>query len=198
MKIKIITTTNLLKWRSLEEKLQEIVKQLNRAKGAEFGVPKIHIEERKLTPVVVNGYLEQRWLNSITDPEFDKGYTFVMIHSSAKQAKEWGMEDGLWGRAHYDGKWVSEMWMGVDEKTTKRYQSGKRLNRFVNTFVHEMSHSIARGLGVEDKTHHCDYELEDVGLAIEEYDMKLYGLKTRLSYLQRVLQLLIQLKLLKK
>jgi peptidoglycan L-alanyl-D-glutamate endopeptidase CwlK len=140
-KVLILTEKKTLGWKSLKAKMKE----MGRALGNDF---ELSIMEAELTPEVKDGRITHEWMNKISYPLYREGYQIVMVHGSLAQKKKWKIKNSLRGSAQNDKDFVGEAYFFADENTLR----GK-YNQFIETGLHELSHVIARGTGVNDNTH---------------------------------------------
>lgn len=190
-KLIIITADHSLpKWGSLFFKLEEIKETLETMKNAEFD---IEIEVRDLVPEVRDGRITHAWMDTLSIPLFNQGYDFVVLHMSEAQKNEWGIS-GIRGAYQVDNDDVSEAYIWADEHTKR---GDTRLNQFVETMLHELSHAYCRTTGSYDHTHTWHKTYKTIKGIFKLYDMAKYqplrsNLKKQLSLLQRVVALLFQ------
>lgn len=165
MNILILTTQP--HWKSWETKLSACRGALGIARN--LGPVRIDKEVYKDgVPPVTAGKISRAWFNKLTLNARARGYHAVVVHCSRKEAKAWGMQDGLRGTTIND-ELMGEMWLNADEDDVVKYDSGRAVNRFVKVFVHECSHWFAKLLGQPDKTHYWDYERNNIMLAFTAY-----------------------------
>lgn len=142
--LKIITTDpTLLKWRSLNNKINAIKGVLNTAKNAQFF---ISVEYRDVVPEVVNGFITHAFMDNLRKGLHDD---FVVLHMSNEQRKTFKIKPSLRGARQRDNDTVGEMYLWADENTTR----GPKYNQFIETTLHELRHEIMAGLGLPDNTH---------------------------------------------
>jgi len=190
MKVLIVTThKEALSWKSLSKKLKEIEATLNLSKNTTFTVS---IEYKKVIPEVVNGRITHKWFDS-----FSHAYThdFVLLHFSAEQKKQWGILPQLGGSSHTnDGDLIGEAWFWAEENSKRKGRI-----RFVETCLHEMSHLLAKGIGVTDQTHAHDERYGTVVKLFKTYDVSLYlKVEKQKSLLQKLMDTLKALQLIEK
>ena len=93
MKIILLSTDkSILKWKSLPKKLAYIKKVLTQTKNAKW---EVEVQYKNIVPRVTKGRIDQKWYDSISYPEFRKGYKFVAIHMSYDQKLNWGIQPTL-------------------------------------------------------------------------------------------------------
>jgi hypothetical protein len=165
--MKILLLTTQPNWKSWDEKLTACRGALGIAKN--LGPVTIDKEVYKdgVPPVTV-GKVSRAWFNKLTIKAKARGYHAVVLHCSRKEARAWGMEDGLRGTTIND-ELAGEMWLTADEKDVVKYPDGRRADRFVKVFLHECSHFFAKLLGVPDRTHYWDYEMHNTVFAFTDY-----------------------------
>lgn len=167
LKVLILSTnTEALKWKSLPKKLSEIEDTLNTAKNGKFEVT--FLTNENLKPEVVDGRITHTWF----DENRVKGYDFIVLHMSLKQAKAWGIKPTLRGSSQNDTDFIGEMYLWADENTKRN-----GYNQFVETCLHEISHEIARGTQVPDTTHAYHDRYGSIKGIFKKYDMSLYLVK---------------------
>lgn len=142
-KILIVTADPAtLKWRSLRSKLESMIG----AVGSEFSLTIKSEDVGK--PEVKNGRITHEWMDRLSHPKYREGYQFVLLHGTLAQKKKWKVQNSLRGAAQRDEDFVGEAYFFADEKTKRG-----RYNQFIETGLHELSHLLARGCGVNDNTH---------------------------------------------
>ncbi len=163
-KLKLITVDpTLTKWGSFQTKIREVTKALNTVKNSDF---QIDVEYLKLEPVVVDGYVTHSYMDTISKVYWDAGYDFVAIHFGSKQWKQFKLKEGLRGLHQRDTDEIYELYFWADETTLRQ-----GLNQFIQTFLHEVSHALAKGQGVADKTHEYHDANRDIRGILPTYDI---------------------------
>ena len=188
-KLLIVTASeDTLSWKTLNKKIKDISKVLNTVQNGTFEETVVF---RELKPEVVNGRITHKWFDWFSFPFYENGYDFVVLHFNSKQKKEWGISPTLGGSSHTnDGDLVGEAWFWADEKVKRKGQI-----RLVETCLHEMSHLIAKGTKIEDKTHAEDKKKSTVKALFKSYDMSLYlkaekEIEVKKTLLQKLLAML--------
>ena len=176
MKVVLVTASpEALSW--IPKKLKEVTKVLNQVQNAQFTVETVGIY---VQPKVVNGRITKEWFDTLSFPLHEKGYDFVIFHFSSAQKKEWGILPTLGGSSFRDDDFIGEGWLYADQNSKR-----KGHDRFIVTFLHEMSHLIANGTGVLDKTHEEDAKKGTVKALFKTYDMSLWMKAQKISWLQK-------------
>lgn len=172
MQIKLLTTSLMVtKWKSLAAKKRAILTALNKGKGANFTALDIEFVY-KLKPVVTaKKRIEHKWLDTITTPYFKLGYDFVGLHFSMRDWLAVGLPDTVRGSNPVDNDVLGEFYIRADENTLR----GKtRLNQFIQTILHEVSHEYHRGAGLPDITHAYHEKHGDIRGLIASFNWALY------------------------
>lgn len=170
MKLLIVTTQPT--WKSWPEKLAACRAGLSLAKGIGTVEIRLYIYDGG-KPEIVKERITRAWFDStLTAFAKAKGYDAVCLHISQKEAKEWGLKDGLRGSTLNDQDGVAELWVCADEDEEIRYPNKTKVNRFVKVFLHECSHWFAYALGVADQTHHFDYTKYNILGVFRNYRFK--------------------------
>lgn len=204
MKIKLVLTDKrVLNWRSLDRKNQEVLKALNKGKGADF--TEIDVEYiDDLPPVRLRTNkdgkprIKHDWIDEVGAPYFKQGYDFIGIHFTKKTWLDAGLYTSLRGSNPIDGDVVGEFVMWADESTTRRYSSsGSRLNQYIQVMLHEICHEYYRGANIKpDPTHDHHYsegEIRDLVATLDWtlYRPKLQEFRETEGLLKRVLLMII-------
>lgn len=164
-KVKLITLDpTFLKWKTQKAKLAEVTAALNTVRGASFT---IDVEYLALKPVVESGYVTHSYMDTISKVYYDAGYDFVAIHFGSKQWKQYKLKERLRGLYQRDNDNVYELYFWSDEKTLR-----EGYNQFVQTFLHEMSHALAKGQNVADNTHQYHDTNKDIKGIFKTYTME--------------------------
>lgn len=168
----LIVTANVatLDWKTLNTKLDS----MREALGKGFSID-IEYDTMLGSPEVKDGRITHAWMNRMSYPIYRDGYQFVMLHGTLSQKRKWKIKSSLRGSAQNDSDFVGEAYFFADE-TTKR---GK-FNQFIETGLHELSHMIARGCGVNDNTHGWHMRNKTIKDIFKTYDMSKFQLKEKL------------------
>ncbi|MCD1627041.1 M15 family metallopeptidase [Seohaeicola saemankumensis] len=187
-KVIIVTAdARTLKWKSLDAKKRAIKNTLNTMKNADFTVDVVH---ETFLPEVANGRITHSWFKTFAEPYYHQGYDFIIIHMKDTQRKAWGISPTLRGaklNVASTEKMMAYFW--ADENTTR-----VRLNQFIQTCLHEISHAYCDGADVRDLTHEYHVANPDIRGIFASYDMAKYqpvrmGLKKDKTLLERILGL---------
>lgn len=117
----------------------------------------IAIQFRSLVPEVKDGRIVESWFQeNITKNA--TGYLGVVFIASEKQAKRWGLKDGLRGSHFRNGDAFIECWATSDERSKIRFKDRSRRDRLPKVVAHELAHGFEE-LGYTDlDIHKYDYE----------------------------------------
>ena len=187
-KVIIVTAdARTLKWKSLDAKKRAIKNTLNTMKNADFTVDVVH---ETFLPEVANGRIAHTWFKSFAEPYYRQGYDFILIHMKDTQRKTWGISPTLRGaklNVASTEKMMAYFW--ADEDTLRH-----RLNQFIQTCLHEISHAYCDGADVLDLTHAYHDANPDIRGIFATYDMAKYqpermALKRDKTLLARILGL---------
>ncbi|MGX7894415.1 hypothetical protein [Tsuneonella sp. HG222] len=187
IRIKLITTDKtLLSWRTLKAKLAAIQAELDQI---ENGTVSLEIEHRNIVPTVKDGRITHEWMDGLSRPLLDEGYTFVGLHMSDAQRTKWGVKPSLNGSFNRDYDLIQEFYLWADEHTRR-----VRFNQFIQTFIHEFLHGFNQGAGLEDDTHelHADGDIRGAcaGKDWDDFDLTRRNQEKQVSILRRVIAML--------
>ena len=197
MKIKLLTTdTTLPNWKSLKAKHREILKALNASPSANFTAIDVELRLDLAKPeVAARGAIEHKWLDKIFLPYFNQGYDFTGLHFSMDGWTKAGIRPTLNGANPIDTDQIGEFYLRSDEDTTKRYVTGgSRLNKYIQTVLHEMIHEYYRGAGLPDITHQHHYSMGDIRMLAATLDWTLYRPGLQIQRKQETIIELLQRK----
>lgn len=166
--MKVLLYTTNPEWKSWDKKLSACRGAIGLVKGTK----EVQIDVRKLEeiPLEAGGKLNRAWYNKLTIFARSIGYQAVAVHMNVDFARD--MNITKYRGCAINDETVGEIWIVADEKQIIRYSSGRKVNRFIKVFIHEMSHWMSDYLGVEDKTHHFDYNRENILLVLSAYEFK--------------------------
>jgi hypothetical protein len=142
MKKFLIVTTSpaTLNWKSLPTKLATIKETLQ--------VWNVEMTHTSVSPLVINGRVDHKWLQNLITPYFNHGYDVVGLHISDKQRRAWGIDPTLRGANPRTGKEFGDFYFWADENTKRQSE-----NQFVQTCLHEFCHEYFQKTGLPDTTH---------------------------------------------
>lgn len=186
-KVIIVTADErTLRWKSLPAKTRAIKNALNAMQNADFTVD---VQHEEFLPEVAEGRITHEWFNDFAAPYFAKGYDFIVIHMKDTQRKAWGIKPTLRGSKLNTKNDMALAYFWADENTFRH-----RLNQFIQTCLHELSHAVAHGTKVQDLTHAYHDANPDIRGIFSAYDMAKYqpvrmGLKRDKTILERILGL---------
>lgn len=193
-KLLIVTTDETcLTWKSLPKKITAIREALNKTKNGDWFVEIVY---KDLTPVLNSEKrIDRTWFNNFSFPYFREGYHHVALHFANKRWNELGIQSSLRGLNYRDTNFVGEMYFRGDENTIRT----KRLNQFIQTLLHEMSHELAYATGVTDTTHSYHDKYHDISgifplYNIENWQPKYQAGMKEISRLQAILDSLLSKK----
>jgi hypothetical protein len=186
-KIKLITTDRTFdQWDKRPGYLQEVIDELDTMKHADF---LIDVEYRDIRPQVINGRITHEWMDGISEPERQKGFSFVAVHMSQAQRRAWKVKPRLLGSYQVDYDDISELYFWADENSKQH-----RRSQFVQTLLHELRHAIMRGMGLPDDTHEVDADGQIKGsfahLDMRNFDARKPRLIKQVSLLEQVVKLM--------
>lgn len=166
-------------WGSLERKKREVLKALNKGKGANFTKIDVAFIGDVNPTIRPNKDGKPRilhsWLDKLFTPWFDRGYDFVGLHFGLDEWLDAGLQKSLRGANPIDSDLIGEFYMWADEDTTRRYAKGaSRLNQFIQVLLHEVCHEYYRGSGLDDPTHDHHYTEGEIRTLVETLDWTLY------------------------
>ena len=159
---------SILKWKSLEEKKQQILNTLSKVKNSTW---QIEIRQNPISPKVVDGRIDSKWYDSFSHSLFNKGNHFIYIHFSMSQWDAHGLDSSIRGANQVDTDYVGESY-GRGNENTKRGKTKE--NQFVQNVLHEVSHELARTTKVTDNTHKYHSVNPDISGLFTSYDMSLW------------------------
>jgi hypothetical protein len=165
--MKILIQTTALEWESWGRKLLACRGGVGLTKNLKNLT--IDLEPFGGDVEVVEGMVDRAWFNTLTLGARERGYSAVVLHMDRTYANMKGIRHTIRGAAINDED-LGEMYVIADENDKVVYTSGRRVDRFVKVFLHEMSHWMAKTLNQEDKTHYWDYERENIMLVMSSYE----------------------------
>lgn len=173
-----------LAWPTLPAKLRAIKNTLNTIRNANFTVDIVHEE---FMPEVVEGRITRAWFEDFATPYFTDGYDFVVVHLKDTQRKKWGIKPTLRGSQLNTETDMGLAYFWADEDTKR-----ERLNQFIQTCLHEISHAFVDGAGIVDTTHAWHDTTPDIRGLFSTYDMDWYqpkrmDLKAKKGWLESLL-----------
>lgn len=178
---------SIIKWKTLSAKLAFFDRIYNSGKAGKVWEPWT-LETVKVTPKVVNGRIDHKWLEELQKPYFDQGYDFVKFHGSMAQAKAWGIEMSLRGANPIDKTDYEVMYFFADEKSKRN-----GLNRFEQTAAHEGGHGYYQETGLTDEVHAWHKADADISGLFITFDWNLYQpLRMLLKKLKKLLGLKLE------
>ena len=191
----VVYTTSRTLW--IENDFRAIYKTLKRAGSVDvepFDVG--FVELPKEVPLVErNGgvYIDWGWLKAFLPTT---NHNAVCLHISRLERDKLGLRHpnpklSLGGVYNVDSDDVFDFVVIADKRDT----SYDEMTGFERLFIHELSHGFAHWLGMEDKTHHFDYDLKDIKGIYKTYNFRDWGIqKAIVGILQKAVATLVILK----
>ena len=159
----------ILSWKSLPAKVKKIEDALNKTKNATWEVEVRY--QANITPEVKNGRITHAWYDTLSKPLFLQGNEFLFLHFSKADWTRLSLQNTLRGANQRDTDVVGESYGWADENTKRK---STKENQFVQVVLHEISHEIARNIGVLDNTHTYHDANPDISGIFASYDMALW------------------------
>jgi murein DD-endopeptidase MepM/ murein hydrolase activator NlpD len=177
----------VLNWKTLPEKLAIIENSVNKGKNIEYS---IKVKYKAAVPSITKeGRIDHNWLLGHINEEFKNGADIIAFHFSEKQKKIWGIQDTLRGSNPNSKQEVGDFWFSSDELSLRN-----GYNRFVEVFLHELSHEKSQQDGSPDITHEWHSEHGTIEGIFATFDWNLYQpkrmkLQKKKNLLERIVEL---------
>ena len=162
----------ILSWKSRPAKVKKIEDALNKTRNATWKVEVRY--QANITPEVKNGRITHAWYDTLSKPLFLQGNEFLFLHFSKADWTRLALQNTLRGANQRDTDIVGESYGWADENTKRK---STKENQFEQVVLHEISHEIARNIGVLDNTHTYHDANPDISGIFGSYDMALWQTK---------------------